>query len=72
MQQELLELFSSPSLSFQSVTVTLAEKKNRQETNKLTQRVYLSSKCDRNKTNVIPFLGNTKCLLMAAYPLRMI
>lgn len=68
MQQELLELFSHPSLSFQSVTVMIVEKKQiNKQTNKLTQRVYLSSKCDRNKTNVIPFLFSSKCLLMAVF-----
>ena len=35
MQQELLELFSSPSLSFQSVTVMIVEKKKTdKQTNK--------------------------------------
>ena len=68
MQRELLELFSPPSLSFESVTVMIVEKKQiNKQTNKLTQRVYLSSKCDRNKTNVIPFLISTKCLLMAVF-----
>ena len=68
MQRELLELFSPPSLSFESVTVMLAgEKKTDKQTNKLTQRVYLSSKCDRNKTKLIPFLISTKYLLMAVF-----
>ena len=68
MQRELLELFSPPSLSFESVTVMLAgEKKTDKQTNKLTQRVYLSSKCDRNKTKLIPFLISTKYLLMAMF-----
>ena len=68
MQQELLELFSPLSLSFESVTVMLAgEKKTDKQTNKLTQRVYLSSKCDRNKTKLIPFLISTKYLLMAVF-----
>ena len=34
MQQELLELFSPPSLSFQSVTVMIVEKKTDKQTNK--------------------------------------
>ena len=68
MQRELLELFSPPSLSFQSVNVMLAgKKKTDKQTNKLTQRVYLSSKCDRNKTKLIPFLISTKYLLMAVF-----
>ena len=68
MQQELLELFSPPSLSFESVTVMIVEKKQiNKQTNKLTQRVYLSSKCDRNKTKLIPFLISTKYLLMAVF-----
>lgn len=70
MQRELLELFSPPSLSFESVTVMLAGEKKTQinkQTNKLTQRVYLSSKCDRNKTKLIPFLISTKYLLMAVF-----
>lgn len=62
------ELFSPRSLSFESVTVMLAgEKKTDKQTNKLTQRVYLSSKCDRNKTKLIPFLISTKYLLMAVF-----
>ena len=69
MQQELLELFSPLSLSFESVTVMLAGEKEKtdKQTNKLTQRVYLSSKCDRNKTKLIPFLISTKYLLMAVF-----
>ena len=69
MQRELLELFSPPSLSFQSVNVMLAGKKKQinKQTNKLTQRVYLGSKCDRNKTKLIPFLISTKYLLMAVF-----
>ena len=70
MQRELLELVSLPSLSFESVTVMLAGEKKTQinkQTNKLTQRVYLSSKCDRNKTKLIPLLISTKYLLMAVF-----